>query len=57
MEDIKLFQKRKKKNGNPSTGSENIQTGHRDGIWHRNMRHADNEKRETTHDRRKGTTK
>ena len=35
MDDIKLFVKNKKRTGNSYTGSENIQSGHRDGIWHR----------------------
>ena len=33
-----------------------INAGHRDGIWHRKMRHVNNQKRKTTHDRRDGTT-
>ena len=33
MDNIKLFAKNEK-------GSENIQSGHWDGIWHRNMPHA-----------------
>ena len=37
--------------------AENIQSGHRDGIWPWKMRHAGNEKQETTHGRRNGTTK
>ncbi len=49
--------KKLKRIGNSNTRSENIQLGHRDGIWHRKMRHATNEKRKTTHDGRDGTTK
>ena len=51
-----VYQKRKRI-GNPNIGSENIQSGHWDGIWHRKMRHASNEKRETTHYGQNGTTK
>ena len=47
----------KKKIGNSNTRSENIQLGRRDGIWHRKMHHAGNEKLETTHDEQNGTTK
>ena len=36
-----------KKTGNPNIGSGNIQSGHRDGIWHRKMCHANNAKRKT----------
>ena len=42
---------------NPYIGNENIQSGHRDGIWHRKMSHANIEKRETTQDGRNWTTK
>ena len=34
-----------------------IQSGHWDGIWHRKMRHAKNEKQETTYDGWNGTNK
>ena len=37
--------------------TQNIQSGHRDGIWHRKMCHASNEKRETTPYGWNGTTK
>ena len=57
MDDIKLFAKYEKRIGNSYTHSENIQSGYRDGIWHRKMRHANNEKQKTTHDRKKGTAK
>ena len=40
MDDICLP---KTKNGNSNTRSNNIQSGHWDGIWHRKMRHANNE--------------
>ena len=56
MKDIKLFAK-KEGTGNPNTGSDNKQSGYRDGIWHRKMHHANNEKRKTTHDGRNRTTK
>ena len=46
-----------KRIGNPNTGSENRQLGHRDGITHRKMHYGNNEKRETTHDGRNRTTK
>ena len=46
-DDIKLCQKRKRI-GNLNTGSENIPSGLRDGIWHRKMHHANNEMRKTT---------
>ena len=36
MDDIKLFRKMKK-NWKPKTGSEDIQSGKRDRIWHRKM--------------------
>ena len=42
-----------KRIGNPNTDPENIQSWHRDGMWHRKMCHAINE----THDRRNRTTK
>ena len=57
MDDIKLFAKKRKRIGNPNRGSENIHLGNRDGNWHRKMRYANNEKRETTHDGRNGTAK
>ena len=44
--------KKLKRIGNSNKHCENIQSGHRDGIWHRKMRHARNEKRQTN-----GTTK
>ena len=45
-----------KRIGNSNTGSENIQSDHRDEIWQRKMHHANNEKGETTHDGRNRTT-
>ena len=53
---IKLFGKNEK-NGNPKTGNENIQSGHRNGIWHIKMCHTNNEEWEMTDDRRNRTTK
>ena len=46
-----------KRIGNSNTRRENLQSGQRNRIWHRKMRHASSEKRKTTHDGRKGTTK
>ena len=43
--------------GNPSTGSDNIKSGQRDGIWNRKMCHANNENRKTISVGRNGTTK
>ena len=43
--------------GNPNIVSGNIHLGHRDGIRLGKMCHANNEKRETTHDGRNRTTK
>ena len=57
MDDMKLLAKNKKKPGHPNTGSENIQSGSKDGIWHWKMCHAGNKKQETTHDRKNETTK
>ena len=48
IDDIKLFAKILYKN---------IQSGHRDGIWHRKMCFAQKEKRETVHDERNGATR
>ena len=45
MDDIKLKLKR---TGNAKTQSLNIQSGHKNGIWHRKMCHACNEKWQTT---------
>ena len=50
MDGIKLFAKKWKRIKNPNTGCENIQSEHRDGIQHRKMYHANNEKREMTND-------
>ena len=38
---------------NPDTDSENMQSGHTDGIWHKKMCHVNNEKRKTSHEVRK----
>ena len=46
MDDIKLSAKNEKEFGNPNTGGEDIQSGHRDEIWHWKMCHANYEKRE-----------
>ena len=43
--------------GNPNTDIENIQSGHRDGIWHWKMHYFNNEKQETTPDGQNRTTK
>ena len=56
IDDIKLLAKIKKTE-NPNTSNENIQSEYRDGIWHRNMCHANYEKRETTNDGRNWTNK
>ena len=47
IDNIKLFAKNKKRIGNPNTGSENIRSGHMDGIWHRKMHDVNNEKWKT----------
>ena len=52
-----LQKKKQEKNRKPNICSENIQSEHTDGTWHRKMRHANNEKREKTHDGWNGTTK
>ena len=57
MEYIKLFAKKWKRTGNSNTRSENIQSGHWDGIWHGKMWYASNEKQQTTPDGPNGTTK
>ena len=46
-----------KKDGNPSTGSKNLQSGYKDGIWHRKMYHANNENQKTSTGRKNRTTK
>ena len=43
MDDIKLFAKNEKEL-ETLTGSENIQSGRRNGIRHKKMHHANNEK-------------
>ena len=48
MDGIKLFSKNEKE----LTNNMNIQPGYRNGIWHRKMCHADNEKREKRNCRR-----
>ena len=56
LDDIKLFTENKKI-GNSNIRCDNIQSGYRDRIWLRKLRHAKNEKRQMTHDRRNGTSK
>ena len=56
MDNINNIKKRIR-TGNSNTHSENIQSGHKDGIWHRKMYHAGNEKLQTTPDRRNRTAK
>ena len=57
LDDIKLFAKNEKKNGNSNTRCWNVQSGQRNGIWHRKMCQARHEKWQTTYDWRNGTTK
>ena len=57
IDDIKLFIKNEKRIRNSNTRSEDIQSGAIDGIWHRKIRHASNEKRQTTLDGRNETAK
>ena len=45
-----------KRIGNPKTGSENIQSGHRDRICYRKMHYANKEMQEMAHGRRNGIT-
>ena len=56
INDIKLC-KKWKRTRNSNTRSENIQSGRWNGIWHRKMCHASNEKRQTTPNRRNETAK
>ena len=56
MDDIKLSGKTEKELETNTRGV-NIQSGHRDVIWHRKMYHARNEKRPTIPDGRNGTAK
>ena len=51
-----VFQKWKRI-GKSDTRIQNIQSWHRDGIWHRKIRLVRNENRKTTHYTRNGTTK
>ena len=48
---------KRKRFGNSNTNCDNIQTRYRNGIWHGKMRHACNEKWQTTHNGRSRTTK
>ena len=48
MDDMKLFAKKREIIGNPNTNCENIQSRYRNGISYRKMRHASNEKLQTT---------
>ena len=56
VEDIKLFAKNEKEL-ETNTRSENIHSGHWDGIWGRKIYNVSNEKRQTTPDERNGTAK
>ena len=57
MDNIKLFVKNEKRIGKPNTGSENMQSGYKDGNWHRKMYYANNEKRKMAYDGRNRITK
>ena len=59
MNDIKLFAKKQKKKRivKSKTSSEDIQWRYRDGIWHRKMCHAKNEKPKMTYYWRNRATK
>ena len=46
-----------KNNWSPNPDGKNIQSGHRGGIWHWQIRHANNESQETTHNEKKQTSK
>ncbi len=56
IDDIKLFAKNEKEL-ETLTQTENIQSRYRNGIWHRKIHHASNEKGQITHNRRSQTTK
>ena len=56
MDNIELFANREKVLETLKQ-ARRIQSEHRDGIWHRKMHHANNEKRKMTHERRDATTK
>ena len=56
MDDIEFFAKKRKRIGNPNTGSENINSRYREEILYRKMCHVNNEKREATYDGKNGTT-
>ena len=55
LDNIKLFYQKRKRIGNPNTNCENILLRNRNGIWHRKMCHASNEKWQMTHDRSQTT--
>ena len=57
MDDMKLLCNNGKRTINSNTRSENIESGHWDGNWHRKMCHASNEKQQETHYERNGTAK
>ena len=57
MDDIKLFGKNEKELETLVLAVRMYSQGYRDIIWHRKMRHAYNEKRETTNDGWNRTTK
>ena len=52
-----VFQKRIKKIANPNTGSESMQSGHRNGIWHKKICNAINKNQGMIQDGRNGTIK
>ena len=56
MDDTKLFTENERI-GNSNTRSKDIQSRYKDGIWYRKIRHANNERHETTHDRRNGISR
>ena len=56
MDDIKLFAKTEEKM-EAGTNNKNIQSGYRNGIWHRIMCHARNENWKKTNNKRNRTTK
>ena len=57
MDEIKLFLENRNVIGNPKRGSENKQSGYRDGFRHSKIRLANNNKWETTHDGKNRTIK
>ena len=51
MDNIKLFAKNQK-DLEFNTNNKNIQSGYRNGIWHRKVSHVNNEKRKKTNNGR-----